>query len=280
MRKLHAKWRCSTNLHPLLALIGCAESGIPDYRSPHRPEYTPLQHGDFITKEATRQRYWARSMIGYKNLSRTVPNDTHKLLAKMEGMGKVKHVITQNVDRHHQGAGSQSVLELHGTIHEVECIQPECSWTGPRQLVQEMMEEDNELWILQYAESLTEETARPDGDVVLPASAYSTFHMPKCPSCGSELLKPRVVFHGGQIPQHVKEAATAAVDAADALLILGTTLSTWSGFRLAKRVCEAGKPIAVVNYGPTRADRLNPAPLTLHASTSAVLHALMAGLQR
>ena len=256
-----------------------AESGIPDYRSPNRPEYNPLKHGEFVNQEGTRRRYWARSMVGYPKLSSTLPNDTHKLVVKLQGMGHIGKIITQNVDRHHQGAGSKNVLELHGTVHEVHCMTPGCDWSAPRTEVQDMLLEENAGWLQEHG-AFTADMNRPDGDVDLAEAAYASFQVPPCPCGRGSMLKPSVIFHGGTIPKPVTEAASQAIDDSDGLLVLGTTLTTWSAFRLAKRATAAGKPVAVVNFGPTRADTLTPPPLKLEAATSAVLHATVGNLLR
>lgn len=223
-------------------------------------------------------------MVGYPKLSSTRPNDTHKLLGKLHSMGVLSHIITQNVDRHHQSAAPQlPVLELHGTVHTVSCYEPtpsgasSCQWHAPRGTVQELLLAENEQWLQEWGVT-RDELARPDGDVVLPEEAYASFRVPNCPSCGSDMLKPDVIFHGGNIPKPVTQRASDIVQGASALLVLGTTLTTWSSFRLARQASAAGIPIAIVNFGATRADSLTPPPLKMETATSGVLHAAVGDL--
>ncbi len=202
-------------------------------------------------------------------------------------MGVLTHVITQNVDRHHQAAAPQlPVLELHGTVHTVSCNASlagsgaaSCDWAAPRDEVQRQMLQDNAAWLAQWGVT-PDDMTRPDGDVVLPEEAYDSFTVPNCPGCGSDMLKPDVIFHGGNIPKPVTQRAADIVEEASALLVLGTTLTTWSSFRLTRQAAAAGKPIAIINFGPTRADTLEPAPLKLESSTSGVLHGVVGQLLR
>jgi len=226
-------------------------------------------------------------MVGYPKLAGTRPNDTHKLLGKLHSMGILSHVITQNVDRHHQAAAGQvPVLELHGTVHTVSCNAhaaseggSACTWHAPRAVVQQVLLEENAQWLQEWGVT-RDDLARPDGDVVLPEEAYAAFRVPACPGCGSDMLKPDVIFHGGNIPKPVTQQASDIVAGASALLVLGTTLTTWSSFRLARQASAAGAPIAIVNFGATRADNLDPPPLKLETSTSGVLHAAVGQLLR
>ena len=244
-------------------------SGIPDYRSPNRPVYTPLQHVDFLTKPSTRRRYWARSFLGYPRLSQSEPNPGHDALARLVLAGRLATVITQNVDRlHHKAienmrqrerlqhiAFSNPLIELHGTIHEVSCM--ECDWEVSRSTIQELLHQSNAGWRDHW---LKDAVARPDGDVEMPEESYSDFRMPQCGSCGAELLKPKVIFHGGTLDPWVREAAAAAAAAADFVLLAGTTVTTYSAFRLVRDAANRGATIAIINFGPTRADSLLRAP--------------------
>eukprot|EP01138_Halocafeteria_seosinensis_P002982 gb/GECG01003046.1/.p1 GENE.gb/GECG01003046.1/~~gb/GECG01003046.1/.p1 ORF type:complete len:359 (+),score=24.26 gb/GECG01003046.1/:1-1077(+) len=259
----------------LLVLTGAGistESGIPDYRSPGRGEYRPLQHWEFMRDSWTRRRYWARSSIGYRRLSSAVPNYIHESLAAWEGDGLIHHVITQNVDRLHQRAGNRDVLELHGTVHEVECL--DCGYTESRAETQTRIEEYNKEWLLSYQAATSH---RPDGDVEIPDDAYHSFSLPFCLHCGSEMLKPMVVFHGGSVPKKVTERATELVEEADGMLVLGSSLTVWSAFRLARAVSQECKPLAIINYGHTRADSLAPSPIKVEGSCSAALSYLNEG---
>jgi NAD-dependent deacetylase sirtuin 4 len=255
-------------------------SGIPDYRSPGRPDYKPLQHHQYMTNEAVRTRYWARSYMGFSKMDVVEPNAGHRALAALEGQhNKIRTVITQNVDRLHHKAGSKNIVELHGTIHLVECLS--CKAQMPRMQVQEQMRKCNAMWLSHFAENTSE---RPDGDVELPAISYQSFTVPKCECCNSANLKPMVVFFGGSVPPHVSEAASNAIDESDGLLVVGSTLSTWSALRLVRRFVaraaaqsSAAMPFGIINFGDTRADEM--ALFKIQAHTSSVLSALEASLR-
>jgi NAD-dependent SIR2 family protein deacetylase len=163
------------------------------------------------------------------------------------------------------------VLELHGTIHEVSCL--ECGFHTSREEVQRQMETRNRRWHDHFSELAV---TRPDGDVDLPADAYTSFCMPACPACRGEMLKPRVIFHGGSIPAPVTAAAFEMVEACDGLLLVGSTATVWSAFRLVRRAKERGVPVGVINHGPTRADDI--ASFKIEAEIGSVLSALVADL--
>ena len=243
-------------------------SGVPDYRSPGRPAYAPLQHVDFMTKAATRRRYWARSTLGWARMAGARPNAGHVAVAALQRAGLLRRVITQNVDRLHTAAGAVDVLELHGSIHDVAC--EACrGWAISRHDLQGALLRGNAGWLAQWAPAAA---PRPDGDVELPADAYNGFAAPTCPLCRSDLVKPQVTFHGGNVPAPVAEASLAAARGSDLLLVVGSTLSTWSACRLAKATAGAGGRVAIVNHGATRADEL--ASVRVDAHTSSVLGAL------
>lgn len=262
----------------LLVITGAGistSSGIPDYRSPGRPAYNPLKHQEFMGQEAVRRRYWARSFVGWPRMRHAAPNAGHKSLVELEkaiasrsstpSAEPALTVITQNVDRLHHRAGSSSVIELHGTIHEVNCL--ECGCTLEREAVQARMEVRNRIWHDHFSALAS---ARPDGDVDLPADSYQSFAVPTCPACGGSFLKPAVIFHGGSVPAPVTTAATEAVDAADAVLVVGSTATVYSAFRLVRRAAEERKiPLGVINFGETRADPL--AAFKIEAEIGSVL---------
>ncbi len=252
------------------------KSGIPDYRSPGRPLYKPLQHVDFIQKESVRRRYWARSFVGYSLMAEAKPNAAHISLAHLENLGLIDcGLITQNVDRLHQRAGSKDVLELHGTVMEVECMK--CKSLCSRSAVQEKMTRENEKWegllpsssrsragasetlgMLPPPEppaSLARHSSRPDGDVELDAlDLYDPFIVPTCDSCGEAMLRPRVVFHGGNVEVAVAANAKKRAEDCSGVLIVGSTLSTFSAYRLVRDISLKGRPIAILNRGSTRGD--------------------------
>lgn len=256
--------------HPrLLVLTGAGmstASGIPDYRDKNgvRRGKDPVQGPEFRKHDAVRRRYWARSMVGYPTLAGAVPNAGHAALATLEAQGRVKSLITQNVDGLHQRAGSGNVLELHGNIHQVVCL--DCHATYSRTLVQAWLAERNPQMAGIEAHAL------PDGDAELEPAILQQFQLPWCVHCNG-MLKPDVVFFGDGVPAERTRRALASMAAADALLVIGSSLMVYSGFRFCRMAAETGKPIAVVNIGKTRADDM----LTLKVADSAerVLTALV-----
>jgi NAD+-dependent protein deacetylase sirtuin 4 len=265
-------------------------SGIPDYRSPGRPLYKPLQHSDFIAKESVRRRYWARSFVGYSLMAGAMPNAGHLSLAQLERLGFLNTgLITQNVDRLHQRAGHRDVLELHGTVMECECMK--CKATCSRHTVQEKMTRENSAWqgLLPSSsrskaassetlgmlppepassssstqqqntnntnETLSRHSSRPDGDVELDAlDLYDPFIVPTCFNCGEAMLKPRVVFHGGNVDAAVAANAKKRTEECSGVLVVGSTLSTFSAFRLVRDISLRKLPVAIINNGNTRGD--------------------------
>lgn len=233
-------------------------SGIPDYRGRDgvRRGRAPVQGPDFRKCEVVRKRYWARSMVGYPTLAGAAPNAAHRAIAALQADGALGQLITQNVDGLHQRAGSADVLELHGNIHLVVCL--DCHASFPRAFVQALLEESNPALTGAVA------TAAPDGDAHLEPDALATFHIPRCVHCGGT-LKPDVVFFGDGVPSACNVAALARMEAADALLVVGSSLMVFSGFRFCRMAAAAGKPIAAINLGVTRADDM----LTLKIDDSA-----------
>ena len=241
------------------------ESGIPDYRGPDGPRRRspPIQYRDFVASEATRARYWARSAIGWPHFSHARPNAGHATVARLERAGAVTGIITQNVDRLHQAAGSHQVIELHGALAEVVCLQ--CSLVEDRDDVQERLLAMNPGWHPeQYA-------VAPDGDADLPDELLKEFNVPHCTRCGGS-IKPNVVLFGENVPKARVERAFAVVDAADALLVAGSSLAVFSGYRFVDRATRLGIPIVVANVGPTRAD--SQATVRLQERLGSVLPAL------
>ena len=237
-------------------------SGIPDYRDKDgaRRGPTPVQGPDFRKFEATRRRYWARSMVGYPTLARAEPNVGHRALADLQAQGAVGALMTQNVDGLHQRAGSADVLELHGNIHSVICL--DCHAHFTRAFVQQLLEEANPGMLGLSARPL------PDGDAQIEPEALASFHTPFCIHCGGT-LKPDVVFFGDGVPADCTRRALARMDDADALLVVGSSLVVFSGYRFCRMAAAAGKPVAAINLGKTRADEL--LALKLEASAEQVL---------
>jgi len=224
-------------------------SGIPDYRDRDgvRRGRQPIQGPEFRKLDAVRRRYWARSMVGWPTLAQARPNAGHAALAALEYAGRIGPVLTQNVDGLHQQAGSRAVLELHGNIHTVVCL--DCRTLMPRALVQDMLETANPHLLGAMAVPL------PDGDAQIEPESLGDFTLPVCPHCGGTLM-PDVVFFGDNVPPARTAQALGLMEAADALLVVGSSLMVFSGFRFCRMAAAAGKPIAAVNLGRTRADDL------------------------
>jgi NAD-dependent SIR2 family protein deacetylase len=243
--------------HPRLLVLtgaGCSTaSGIPGYRDRDgqwkgRP---PVQYQDFVGSAAARRRYWSRSLLGWQRVSGAAPNATHRALSELERAGVVRTLVTQNVDGLHQRAGSRRVIDLHGRLDEVECL--ECGGRVARADVQAQLL----AWNPSYREALASglsAPARPDGDADWEAD-LTDFVVPECAACGG-VLKPSVVFFGENVPRGRVDAVLEALRAADALLVVGSSLMVFSGYRFCLAAEAAGKPVAAVNQGRTRADAL------------------------
>jgi NAD-dependent SIR2 family protein deacetylase len=234
----------------ILTGAGCsAPSGIPDYRDAlgQWKRTQPVTYQAFMGEEKTRRRYWARSLVGWRLIRRAEPNDAHRALAELEARGGIQLLVTQNVDRLHQAAGSARVIDLHGRIDLVRCMN--CQRRSPRDELQDELGRLNADWAdLHAAEA-------PDGDAELERADFSSFAVPSCRRCGG-VLKPDVVFFGENVPRDRVDAAFGHLDEADAVLIVGSSLMVYSGLRFVDRAASLGKPIAAVNLGRTRADAL------------------------
>jgi NAD-dependent SIR2 family protein deacetylase len=239
--------------HPrVMVLTGAGistASGIPGYRDAAgvRHGRAPIQGPEFRKSEAVRRRYWARSMVGWPMMRSVAPNPGHLALAAMERAGHVDHVLTQNVDGLHREAGSQNLLELHGNVHRVVCL--DCGAVCRRADLQPQLELRNPA--LANAIALP----APDGDAHIEPDALEDFVLPTCAACDG-VLKPDVVFFGDNVPAERTQAAMRSLDQADMLLVVGTSLMVFSGYRFARKAAEQGKPVAAVNVGTTRADDL------------------------
>ena len=238
---------------------GCStESGIPDYRSNGRSgPRNPIQHTAFLQREEVRRRYWARATLGWARFRAAEPNVAHRALASLEEAGLVAGVITQNVDRLHHRAGSRRVVELHGALAEVGCLR--CGTAEDRDQLQERLLQANPGWLELGADAL------PDGDSDLPAELVAGFRVVGCRPCGGD-LKPKVVFFGGSVSAPTLAAAWDLFAAGEVLLVVGSSLTVYSGFRFVRRAQELDLPIAVINIGPTRADDLVQAKISAPAS--------------
>lgn len=238
----------------VLTGAGCStESGIPDYRGAGRPlSRQPIQHDAFMRRPEVRQRYWARSTLGWRRFSAAVPNRAHQALAALERIGIVHGIITQNVDRLHQRAGSRHVVELHGALEVVRCLA--CVATEDRSALQTRLVAANQLW---FESRLARPAAlAPDGDAEADGDEVITFRVPTCGCCGGTLM-PDVVFFGGSVPESKVAAAWAMLDEAEALLVVGSSLTVYSGYRFVRGAAARGIAVAIVNLGATRADELS-----------------------
>ena len=234
----------------ILTGAGCSTgSGIPDYRDiDGRWKRTrPVTYQAFMGEEATRRRYWARSLLGWRRFRTARPNDAHRALARLEAMGRTELLLTQNVDRLHQASGSTRVIDLHGRLDLVRCMG--CERRVSREELQEQLGRLNVGWLALDAADA------PDGDAELESADFSCFEVPSCGSCGG-VFKPDVVFYGENVPRDRVDAASRHLAQADAMLIVGSSLMVYSGFRFVEMAAFAGKPVAAVNLGRTRADEL------------------------
>jgi NAD-dependent SIR2 family protein deacetylase len=224
------------------------ESGIPDYRGETGSlrTHTPMTYGDFVASESGRQRYWARSHLGWRTIARALPNEGHRAVAALQARGYLNGVVTQNVDGLHQAAGARDVIELHGNLDRVICLN--CGTTSAREVLDRRLRAANP--------DFEGEATRinPDGDVDLPDEIVSTFNVVSCQACGTGVLKPDVVFFGENVPKPRVERCYRLIDDAAAMLVLGSSLTVMSGFRFVRHAAKAGKPVLIINQGVTRGD--------------------------
>ena len=225
------------------------DSGIPGYRDDQGQwqRRAPVTVQEFLRTPAARQRYWARSMVGWPLLAGAHPNAAHRALARLEDARRLRALVTQNVDGLHQRAGSQAVIELHGNVARVVCLS--CGASLSREALQRTLEAENPAFATAAA------AAAPDGDADIEPAGLEDFRVPACTRCGGT-LKPDVVFFGEGVPRDRVEAAMRALDEADAMLVVGSSLMVYSGYRFCERAAATGKPIAAINRGRTRADHL------------------------
>jgi NAD-dependent SIR2 family protein deacetylase len=241
-----------TSHAPLFVLTGAGvstESGIPDYRDANgdwkRPQ--PVTYQAFMGDEYVRRRYWARSMVGWQIMGTARPGPAHAALALLESQGLIGMLLTQNVDGLHNMAGSKNVIDLHGRVDTVRCMG--CEARTPRAVMQHDLLRRNPAWA-----DLKASTA-PDGDADLESRDFASFDIPACPTCAG-ILKPDVVFFGENVPRDRLAAARAAMASARGVLVAGSSLMVYSGFRFVQEAVDSGKPVAAVNIGRTRADGL------------------------
>ncbi|XP_045390634.1 NAD-dependent protein lipoamidase sirtuin-4, mitochondrial isoform X1 [Lemur catta] len=228
------------------------ESGIPDYRSENvglyaRTDRRPIQHRDFVQSAPIRQQYWARNFVGWPQFSSHQPNPAHWALSNWEKLGKLHWLVTQNVDALHTKAGSRRLTELHGCMHRVLCL--DCGEQTPRGVLQERFQILNPAW------SAEAHGVAPDGDVFLSDEQVRSFQVPSCVRCGGP-LKPDVVFFGDTVNRDKVDFVHKRVKEADSLLVVGSSLQVYSGYRFILTAREKQLPIAILNIGPTRSDDL------------------------
>ncbi|HEY6942649.1 NAD-dependent protein deacetylase [Dokdonella sp.] len=237
-------------------------SGIPDYRDRDGgwKRSPPITLQAFVGDALARSRYWARSLVGWRRFGIARPNAAHRALAALEREGRIALLVTQNVDGLHQAAGHDAVVDLHGRLDRVRCLG--CERRRPRAEFQHELERRNPDWLALDA------LDAPDGDADLEGLAFEQFVVPGCDDCGG-LLKPDVVFFGENVPRERVERATRALAEADAMLVVGSSLMVYSGYRFARAAALAGKPIAALNLGRTRADDL--LALKIEADAAAAL---------
>jgi NAD-dependent SIR2 family protein deacetylase len=247
------------------------ESGIPDYRGPSSAarRHTPMTYQAFVGSPEARQRYWARSYLGWRQIARAEPNDGHRAVAAMQASGHVAGVIIQNVDGLHQAAGTRDVIELHGGLGRVVCLS--CGCGEERTSLGDRLREANAGFDAYVAR------INPDGDAEIDDADLASFTVPTCMLCRSDLLKPDVVFFGENVPRERVNACYRLVDAARSLLVLGSSLQVMSGLRFVRRAAANGVPIAIINQGPTRGDDF--ATFKLDAPLGATLRALQVGVR-
>jgi NAD-dependent SIR2 family protein deacetylase len=257
------------------------ESGIPDYRGPDGTRRVePMTYGEFAGSSDARRRYWARSYIGWQRFSAAAPNEGHRVVTDLQRSGYVDSVITQNVDGLHQAAGARDVVELHGSLDRAVCLT--CGEPTSRLGLHERMTEANPGFMERFAAAAAAvgsqwgEQVRPDGDIVLADSLVESFHTPRCLVCGNDTVKPDVVFFGESVPKVLVERCFSLVEAAGAVLVLGSSLAVMSGYRFVRRAHQRGVPVAIVTRSATRGDA--EATVRLHAPLGPTLTELRAAL--
>ena len=243
------------------------DSGIPDYRGPSGAlrRHAPMQYASFVNDPVARHRYWARSYLGWRSIAGARPNPGHRAVAALQAVGRLRGIITQNVDGLHQAGGALDVIELHGGLDRVVCL--DCGVRESRFAIDARLRAANPGFDAHVA------VVNPDGDVELDDSALAGFRMVACRACGGDMVKPDVVFFGESVPKDRVAACFELVDDASALLVLGSSLTVMSGFRFARRAAALGVPVAIVNQGTTRGDDL--ASVRVDAPLSDVLQALL-----
>jgi NAD-dependent SIR2 family protein deacetylase len=269
---LKAELSAELALGNVLVLSGAGvstDSGIPGYRDEHGvwKGRAPIQYREFVGSESVRRRYWARSLLGYPVISRAAPNAAHHALQQLEARGALSLLVTQNVDGLHRLAGSRRLVDLHGRLDQVRCLGCE-ALTERAALQSELLARNPEF-------ARASAVVKPDGDAELADVDYERFQVVPCVRCGGT-LKPHVVFFGENVPKARVEQAMGALERSRLLLIVGSSLVVYSGFRFARAAARLGVPIAIVNRGVTRADEL--AWLKLDGDIAGILGDVVGGV--
>jgi NAD-dependent SIR2 family protein deacetylase len=248
------------------------ESGIPDYRGPtgRARRADPMTYQTFVGSAAARQRYWARSHVGWRHVARAAPNAGHRAVAELERRGLVAGIITQNVDGLHTAAGARQVIELHGRLDRVLCLA--CGQRSDRVDLEGRLRAANPGW---DHEAERRAVINPDGDAVLDDALVGRFRVAGCRACGG-VLKPDVIFFGENVPRTRVDDCYGLVERAGALVVLGSSLTVMSGFRFVRQAAKLGVPVVIVNQGATRGDEL--AAATLDAPLGQTLTRLVGAL--
>lgn len=257
------------------------ESGLPDYRSKDvglysRSGYRPMNYTEFLRHYSSRQRYWARSFLGWNYVHNRQPNISHLTLTDWQRSGKLGTIVTQNVDRLHHKAGTESVLELHGNLYNVKCIQ--CDYRISRILFQTILAEMNDDLLndesirarLEEGRNIYNRTIRPDGDIDIIDDFVYSFRFPMCRRCDG-ILKPDIVFFGDNVQQQLVEQIHQQLNECDSLIVFGSSLKVFSIFRFILHAIQCEKPLAIINIGPTRADTLQGNILKIDSKISDVI---------
>ena len=239
------------------------DSGIPDYRGPDSPPSNPMTIRQFTSDPAFRQRYWARNHVGWRHMDETMPNAGHRALAELEHAGVVSGVITQNVDLLHTKAGSRAVINLHGTYAQVVCL--DCGRCMSRATLGELLDAANPGFV-ERAAAVGGIAVAPDADAIV--GDTTSFVIVDCPACGG-VLKPDIVYFGESVPKERVDEAYSLVDRAGALLVAGSSLTVYSGYRFVRHAAALGIPIAIINRGRTRGD--DPAAVKIDSGCSPML---------
>ncbi|MFL4476123.1 Sir2 family NAD-dependent protein deacetylase [Paeniglutamicibacter sp. MACA_103] len=239
----------------VLVLTGAGvstDSGIPDYRGPKGSllRHRPMTYQEFLHEPSARHRYWARSFVGWRHMAQASPNPIHRRLARWEATGKVSGIVTQNVDGLHVAAGSLNVIALHGDLEQISCLN--CGALENRQNLDARLHEANPGYLERI--DLDPSLVNPDGDVSLDEAHVAEFHMVGCLVCGSQALKPNVVYFGENVPPERKVRLKELEARSTSLLVIGSSLAVMSGYKLLLDARNAGKPVGLINGGPTRGD--------------------------